>query len=129
MENCIFCKIVKGNIPSYKVFEDEMFLGLLDIFPRVKGHTLLIPKIHYKWVYEVPDFNRYWSTALVITRAMQDALKPQFITYVTYGVDIPHAHIHILPRIDETSIFPDVKQFTKGEMTAIAQSIAEKVRL
>lgn len=125
MKNCIFCQIVEGKAPCYKVYEDDKFLGFLDIYPRTKGHTLLIPKKHYQWVYDVPDFDKYWLAALKITKAMKKVFNPYFITYVTHGLEVPHAHIHILPRNEkETSFVPEVKVFSKEKM----EEIAEKLR-
>ena len=123
MEACIFCRIAKGEIPSYKIYEDALFFGFLDIHPRVKGHTLLIPKKHYIWVYDVPEFREYWGVVLKITKAMQKTLSPTFVTYVTHGLEIPHAHIHILPREHETEFVPTVKTFPRDEMEKIAQKI------
>lgn len=128
MEDCIFCKIIKGEIPAYKVYEDDSFLAFLDIYPRTKGHTLVIPKNHYRWVYEVPNFEKYWGVALKITKAMQKALNPYFISYLTYGLDVPHAHIHILPRYGEGGIFPETKKFSPEEMEKIKESIKSGVR-
>ena len=55
MDNCIFCKIVKGELPSYKVYEDDKCMAFLDIHPVAMGHTLLIPKEHYRWAQDMPD--------------------------------------------------------------------------
>ena len=124
MENCIFCKIIKGELPSYKVYEDKDFFGILDIYPRVKGHSLLLPKKHYRWVYDVPEFGRHWEAVLKLTKAMQEAMSTKFITYVTHGLEVPHAHIHILPRTEgETSFVPKTKSFPKEEMAEIADKI------
>ncbi len=123
----IFCKIISGELPSYKVYEDEEFLGFLDIFPRTEGHTLLIPKKHYQWVYDVPDFAQYWLTVLKITRAMQKALKPTFISYVTHGLEIPHAHIHIMPRHKETEFIPPLKKIPPERMKEIAETIKKEI--
>lgn len=124
MNDCIFCKIVSHELPSYTVYEDDLFLGFLDVFPRVKGHTLLIPKKHYRWTYDVPEFGLYWEAVKKITDAMQTAMNPQFVTYVTHGLEVPHAHIHILPRKKgESSFVPDTKSFPKNEMTTIAEKI------
>ena len=124
MSDCIFCKIVKKELPSYQVYEDDEFFGFLDIFPRVKGHTLLIPKKHYRWTYDVPNFGKYWEAALKITRAMQKSMNPEFVTYVTHGLEVPHAHIHILPRMKgETSFVPETKQFKKEEFEEVARKL------
>ncbi|MBI4130693.1 HIT family protein [Candidatus Roizmanbacteria bacterium] len=129
MTDCIFCKIIAGELPSYKIYEDDLFFGFLDIYPRVKGHTLLIPKTHYRWVYDVPEFGRLWETAKTITNALQIVMKPEFIVYVSYGMHVPHAHIHIMPRNkDETAQVPNRKKFPKEEMEAIAKSIRDNLK-
>lgn len=122
--NCVFCKIVKGELPCYKIFEDNLFLGFLDIQPRVAGHTLLIPKKHYRWVSDVPEFDTYWLTTLQITNAMKKALTPTFITYVTHGLEVPHAHIHILPRKREKEFVPAHIIILPEKMREIMNSIA-----
>ncbi len=128
MDGCIFCKIVAGKSPSYKVYEDKLFVGFLDIFPRVKGHAVFIPKRHYRWVYDIPEFGKFWEAALRLTKGMKKALSPQFITYVTHGLEIEHAHVHILPRVEgETSFVPETKQFPKEEMKEIADKIYKAV--
>lgn len=125
MDTCIFCKIVKGEIPSYKVFENEDFFAFLDIFPQVKGHTLVIPKKHYRWVYDVPNFGAYWEAALEVTKKVQSGLKPEYVTYLTYGLDVPHAHIHIFPRHGEAAGGTKRIEVSKEEMKEIAKKIAE----
>jgi histidine triad (HIT) family protein len=127
MKDCIFCKIVKGEIPSYKVYEDDKFFAFLDVRPRTKGHTLVIPKKHYQWVYDVPEFGEYWLTTLKITRAMQKSLNPTFVNYLTYGMEVPHAHIHVLPRCNNEGIFPPSKSYPPLEMEEIATKIMEAV--
>ncbi|MBI2641485.1 HIT family protein [Candidatus Roizmanbacteria bacterium] len=127
-EMCVFCKIIKGEAPSYKVYEDDEFFGFLDIYPRTKGHSLLIPKKHYQWVYDIPNFDEYWMAVLKLTKAIKIALSPFFITYVTHGLEIAHAHVHILPRTHEdTSFVPDVKQISKEDMKKIADTILQAV--
>ncbi len=97
----------------------------MDIQPRVTGHTLLIPKKHYRWVYDVPQFVDYWQVALKITHALQKALNPDFVTYVTHGLEIEHAHIHIMPRQKtECDFVPKIKQLPEAEY----KNIAEKIR-
>jgi histidine triad (HIT) family protein len=102
MDDCIFCKIVRGEIPSFEVYQDDDYFAFLDIFPRVEGHTMVIPKKHHTWVYEVDDFSGFWDVALKITKGMQKALGTTYVNYFTYGA-VPHAHIHILPRHTQTS--------------------------
>lgn len=129
MTDCIFCKIVKKELSCYKVYEDDDFLVFLDIFPRVLGHTLVIPKTHYRWVYDVSNFEKYWGVVYKITQAMKKALKPYFITYVTHGLEVPHAHIHVLPREEkETSFIPDQKTFSKKTMEDTARKLRDYLK-
>jgi len=129
MENCIFCQIVAGKSPCYKVYEDDNFLAFLDTSPRVKGHTLVIPKKHFQWVYDVLEFNQYWQTVLKITKAIQRSLKPDFVSYSTYGLEVAHAHIHILPHQNmlKGEIWPAVKRFSVEEMERIAKNFSQEV--
>jgi histidine triad (HIT) family protein len=107
MDDCIFCKIIKGEIPCYKVYEDDNFLAFLDINPVSLGHTLLIPKIHYRWVYDVPNFGEYWQVVQKIALNIKNsALNPEYISFLTMGNEIPHAHIHIIPRSVNDPIQP-----------------------
>lgn len=104
MSDCIFCKIISGEIPSYKVYEDENYLAFLDIHPLNFGHTLLIPKKHYRWVTDIPDFGNYWETAKKISQAIQIAVNADFISFLTVGNEVSHAHIHIIPRFNNDGI-------------------------
>jgi len=98
MDDCIFCKIVKGEIPCQKIAENKDFIAFLDISPLTKGHTLVVPKTHYRWTYDVPNFGEYWEFTKEVTLKIQSQYKPEFISYLTMGNDIPHAHIHVVPR-------------------------------
>lgn len=127
MINCVFCKIIKGELPSNKIYEDKDFFAFLDIYPRTEGHTLVIPKKHYRWVYDVPNFDEYWLVVLKITEAMKKAFKTDFVTYVTHGLEVPHAHIHIMPRHEETEFIPPIKKFSPEKMKEIAEKIKKEI--
>lgn len=128
MADCIFCKIATGDLPNYTIYEDSHFMAFLDMYPRVKGHTLVIPKKHYRWVYNVPHFGAYWEVAKKVTNAMNKTMSPEFVTYVTHGLEVPHAHIHVLPRgKGETSFVPEQKKFTEDEMKQTAKSIQNAI--
>lgn len=96
--DCIFCQIISGTVPSFKVYEDDQFLGFLDIKPLNPGHSLLIPKIHYRWIYDVPEFGLYWEIAKTIALHTQKILNCDYVSFLTMGNEVPHAHIHIIPR-------------------------------
>jgi histidine triad (HIT) family protein len=133
MEDCIFCKIVRGEIPCYKVYEDNNFLGFLDIKPLNPGNSLLIPKIHYRWVTDVPNFGEYFDIAKKIALATLPVVKANSVSFLTLGYEVPHAHIRIIPRfpndahrhgIDTESI---VQQSPK-EMTKLSQEISKQFK-
>lgn len=96
-ENCIFCKIVVGEIPSYKVYEDENFLAFLDINPRGVGHVQVIPKDHHRWVWDVPDVGEYFEIVRRIAKAQQKAFNTEMIRSQIFGDEIDHAHIWVWP--------------------------------
>lgn len=121
MEDCIFCKIVKGEIPSYKIYEDTSYLAFLDIFPRVKGHALVIPKKHYRWVNDVEDFGNYWEMAKKVSLAIQKSLNARFTSYLTLGEEVPHAHIHILPQTESGISGIQMSEVFKMEKEEIAK--------
>lgn len=129
MNDCIFCKIVKGELPSYKVYEDEQFIGILDIFPVSKGHVLVIPKKHYAWVYDVPEFGKYWEVARIIMKAVEAATSPEWTQFFTHGA-IRHAHIHIIPRYEniQGSTFIPAENIKSKSSKEEMEEIAEKIR-
>jgi histidine triad (HIT) family protein len=98
--NCIFCKIAQKEIPTEFSYEDGDFVAFLDIHPVSEGHTLLIPKAHYPWFYEVPtDIAQKWFTAAqTLAKKLKDQYSSHHIEMKIIGVDIPHAHIHLIPK-------------------------------
>ena len=131
-QKCIFCSIVNNQIPSFKVYEDENFLAFLDIRPLNKGHTLVIPKKHYRWTYEVDSFGHYWEIAKKITLAIINSLEAKTVQFITMGFEVPHAHIHLIPRYDDDGHpeLPDranVKQMTEQELKEIVEKIKSAI--
>lgn len=97
MENCIFCKIVSGEIPATKVYEDENFLAFLDIHPQTPGHAQVIPKAHYRWVWDVPNVGDYFEVVKKIAKAQQKAFNTEWILSKIIGDEVAHAHIWVFP--------------------------------
>lgn len=97
MENCIFCKIVAGEIPCYKVYEDENYLAFLDINPQSPGHTQVIPKKHIRWVWDSENAGEYFEIAKKIALAERKAFGTDFILSKIIGDEVPHAHIWVFP--------------------------------
>ena len=94
----IFSKIVAGEIPCYKIYEDETVLAFLDIHPESKGHTLVIPKIEVDKVYDLPDdtYLHLMEVVKKLSKHMEEKLGVRIFMKVI-GTDIPHAHVHLMP--------------------------------
>ena len=99
MENkdCIFCKIVSGEIPAHKVYEDENFLAFLDINPTSPGHTQVIPKEHVRWVWDCKNVGAYFEVVKKIALAQRKAFDTEWILSKIVGDEVPHAHIWVFP--------------------------------
>jgi histidine triad (HIT) family protein len=95
--DCVFCQIVAGFSPADRVFEDDISLAFLDKYPKVYGHMLLIPKAHYRWIYDCPDMPQLFAAAQKIIRAIIPVLDAKSVSIGTFGNEIPHAHIWIYP--------------------------------
>ena len=129
MEDSIFTKIVKGEIPSHKIYEDEKTLAFLDIHPVSTGHTLVVPKTQVEFVWDLADEDY----AAVMETAKKVALRLRSVLGVTYvgeqiiGVDVPHAHVQLVP-------FNTVAEYKAAQDTesepdhAALAALAEKLR-
>lgn len=111
MENCVFCKIVKGGIPCHKVYEDSDFLAFLDINPLSPGHTLIIPKTHYRWVWDVPNAGTYFEVAKKVALAQKKTFDTDFVLSKIIGEEVHHAHIWVYP---DASVKGDKKDFARN---------------
>lgn len=97
MGACVFCEIVAGMRPAEKVYEDDKFLAFLDIRPRSAGHTLVIPKKHERWVWDVEPQAEYWLLARSIARAQKLAFSAEAVWCNVIGDEVSHAHIWVYP--------------------------------
>lgn len=102
----IFSKIVKGEIPCYRIAEDEKFLAFLDISPLSKGHALVIPKEEIDYIFNLNDelYNELFLFAKKVSKAIEQSVKCIRIGLVVYGLDVPHAHIHLIPLLGNNDI-------------------------
>ncbi|MCA9352749.1 HIT domain-containing protein [Patescibacteria group bacterium] len=100
-EKSVFKKIIDGEIPCHKVYEDEHFLAFLDIHPQAPGHTLVIPKEEARWVWDVERYQEYWEIARILTNALRKAFGTEWVISKIVGDEVPHAHIHLFPVIDK----------------------------
>ncbi len=100
MEDCIFCKIVRKEIPTGFCYENEFVAAFLDINPAAPGHTLVIPKEHYRWFYEVPEeiANEWFKATQNIGESLKEEYAADYVELSIVGKDIQHTHIHLIPR-------------------------------
>lgn len=98
MEDSIFTKIIRGEIPSHKVYEDDRTFAFLDIFPETLGHVLIVPKIQVDKFYDLPDedYTALFATTKKIAAHMEKVLGRRTLMKII-GTDVPHAHIHLFP--------------------------------
>lgn len=96
MNKCIFCEIVAGNIPCYKIYEDENYLVMLDLYPKTSYQMLVIPKDHIEWVWDVPNLGEYYEVAGKVARHIRE-ITGEPVRQMVYGFQVPHAHIQIRP--------------------------------
>lgn len=120
MDTCIFCKIIKKEISSNIIYEDKDFLAFLDINPRSPGHTLVIPKEHYRWVWDVPNAGEYFEVAKKIALAQKKAFGIEMVTSKIVGEEVPHAHIWVIPD-EKLNKKIDKNDFTEIQKTLIAK--------
>ena len=123
----IFTKIIDGEIPSYKIAENDHFLAFLDIFPLRRGHVLVIPKIEVDKLFDLPQ--DYLSEILVFAQPISKAIEKSFdckrcgITVI--GLEVPHAHVHLLPinNLSDMDFSQDKLKLSEEEMKSIQEKI------
>lgn len=130
MNNCIFCKIIKKEIPCDKIYEDKDFLVFLDIQPVSHGHILIVPKKHTVWMQETDDetISKIFILAKKIMTAIKNGLKCDYVIESVAGNEIPHFHIHLIPRYfnDNLPEFPRSK-YQDGESKEVAKKLIREL--
>lgn len=118
----IFSKIIAGEIPCYKIAENEHFLAILDVYPLVKGHVLIVPKIEVDKIFDIDD--TYLSEWLVfakpIAKAIEKAIDCKRVGISVIGLEVPHAHLHLVPINNANDI-----NFTKEKLTLSKEELIE----
>lgn len=133
MFDCIFCKIIKGEIPCYKIYEDDEFFAFLDINPKNLGHTLVVPKKHYRWVWDVENIGNYYKVVKKIANAIKKACNTDYVVSLVFGEEVPHAHVWLIPRYEndghgEAIDLTNTKKFTEDEMKEISEKINKQIK-
>jgi histidine triad (HIT) family protein len=134
-EDCIFCKIVSGEVVGPKVYEDEHSYAFLDFKPISEGHTLVIPKEHHAYIEDMPD--DAYSKMMLTVKKLKKAYKKMFnvpqVGFFVSGWDVPHAHVHVVPMHNSKDITSKPQldgttpQFTSEEFRVTAETIAREL--
>jgi len=133
-DDCIFCKIIKGDIPSYKVYEDDKVIAFLDTAPNNFGHTLVVPKKHTETLLDTPDetLSYLMSVSKKVAKAVLDATGTKGFNlaqnnFPVAGQEVPHVHFHIIPRLedDDYKFWPH-RQYAEGQADELAEKIRQK---
>lgn len=130
MQDSIFTKIIKGEIPSHKIYEDDQTFAFLDIHPLTTGHTLVVPKKQVEFVWDLDDgsYQALMATAKMLALHLRETLKVPYIGEKIIGIDVPHAHIHLIP-------FADVREYhERGDISSEPDheklaALADKLKL
>lgn len=134
MSDCIFCQIIAKKVPSYTIYEDKDYLAFLDISQIVDGHTLVIPKVHVRWVWDVPDIGNYFAVIRTVAQKMQQVSGSDYVKSVTLGMLVEHAHVHLLPETqgnaglieDAWSAAREARKLSESEMMTIKNTFQLK---
>lgn len=127
MTDCIFCKIVNGEIPAVKVWENEKYLAFLDMTPIKPGHTLLIPKKHDDYLFDLSDeeYSELMLNVKEYATLLKEKLNPKKVGVVVEGFGVPHIHVHLIPLNAVNEIDQRGKKSSKDELNKVAERIKE----
>jgi histidine triad (HIT) family protein len=127
----IFARIASGEIPSYKIAEDERFFAFLDINPLAKGHTLVIPKQEIDYLFDMDEemYKDLWQFAMKVAKAIKLVVPCVKVGVAVIGLEVPHAHIHLVPmnRMDDINFSRPKLSFPADEMLRLSKEIADAV--
>ena len=127
----IFAKIINGEIPSHKVYEDENFLAFLDIRPMVKGHTLVIPKKEVDYLFDMnpEEYTSLLLAAQKVAKGIKKSVPCTKVGMTVIGLEVPHAHVHLMPinNVADMSFKNPVIEMTQSEMNQLAQLINKNI--
>jgi histidine triad (HIT) family protein len=129
MEDSIFTRIIKGEIPSHKIYEDDKTFAFLDIHPKTPGHTLVVPKVQVEFVWDLEDedYQALMATVKKVAQRIRAVMGRPYVGELVVGIDVPHAHVHVYPfaTIDESRRIPDPSAEPDHEaLAAVAKKLA-----
>ena len=127
----IFSKIVRSDIPAYKVAEDEHHLAFLDIFPLAKGHVLVIPKKETDYIFDITsdEYLELWKFAQKVAKGMDKVIACERIGVAVIGLEVPHAHIHLVPlnNVSDINFERPKLKFSEAEMKSVSDLIKSAI--
>jgi len=127
----IFSKIVSGDIPAYKVAEDEHHLAFLDIFPLAKGHVLVIPKKETDYIFDITsdEYLKLWKFAQKVAKGMHKVIECERIGVAVIGLEISHAHIHLVPlnNVSDINFERPKLKFSETDMKSVSDLIKSAI--
>lgn len=124
----IFTKIIRGEIPSHRIIEDDHTYAFLDINPRQEGHTLVVPKREVDYLFDLPpgDYEAVWATVRAVAQGLKAATGCARVVMIVLGYEVPHAHVHLIPTNSLSDVpFPPVDTEAQGRLDETAQRIRE----
>lgn len=121
---CIFCRIVSGDIPAHKVYEDDIAVAFLDIHPEACGHIQVIPKDHYRWVWDIPEIGKFYESVRKVALAERKAFNTEWIISKIIGNEIEHAHVWLVPAVGSEA---RTYKYQEGEMEQVAEKIKKSL--
>jgi histidine triad (HIT) family protein len=131
MDDCVFCQIIQGKLSAHKIWEDERFLAILDINPNTPGHTLLLPKIHEPYVFNLTPglYSGLFERARALSKPILEVSQAKRIGLVIQGFNVPHVHLHLIPMndvhdLDATRATPASDAELFGMASRIVQAIS-----
>lgn len=131
MEDSIFTKIIKGEIPCYKIAENDNFIAFLDVNPLQEGHTLVVPKTQIDYIYDLPEdiLSELFIFSKSVAKKIEVSIKCERIGIAVIGLEVPHAHIHLIPINNITDVnFEHPKlSFSNIEMKKTANLITSAI--
>jgi histidine triad (HIT) family protein len=127
----IFSRIVRGEIPSYKIAEDDRYYAFLDIRPMAKGHTLVVPKQEIDYLFDLEDdlLAGLMVFAKKVAKALESVVPCERIGVAVVGLEVPHAHVHLMPihTVSDLGFGKPPVEMTSDEMAELAKAVAERV--
>lgn len=125
---CIFCRIINKKDTAHIVYEDDSSLAFLDKYPQTRGHIQLIPKMHVRWVYDIPKIGEFFSVAQQIIHAIIPVLEASHVTIGSFGQEVSHAHLWIVPQYGRDRSVIEGKREQAESQEEVAKMIREGIK-